>query len=200
MGLRRFARRAPVEVERTARGHNRRMRDTSQLRQKVIMIMEILAVWARRREVNLDDATMSMGELEVCAPESGKKTPRSKAVLFLKLVLRQALDDGAIAVNLFHDLEDDCLRGLEYFVEQREGQECAWREFYPAPGNLAEQVLDEVRWRSGSRAPSREGTLHYRYLNSRRRAAVLAPSGREVQLYFGDDRPPMRTKNAMKDV
>ena len=155
-----------------------------------------LADYARsRRKLDLDDSVMSMEKLEVFAPESGRKTPQSMAVLFLQLVLRQALTDRAVAVNLFHDAEDDCLRGLEYFAEQDEGAEIAWREFCPAPGCFAEQVLNELRWRIGMDQPSGHGILHYRYHGSGCQASAFGPSSREIRLYFTDDRPPMQTKD-----
>jgi len=145
-----------------------------------------------RRRIDLDDAAIAMERLEVLAPESGRKTPRKMGVLFLQLVLRQTLTDGGVALNLFHDGEDDCLRGLEYFVEG-EGKS-TWREFYPAPGCFAEQVLRELRWRSGVHHAPGEGMLHYRRQGKALTALAIVPDSSEVRVYFTEDRPTMRNK------
>ena len=131
--------------------------------------------------------------LEVYAPDSGLKTPRKMAVLFLQRLLGQALIDRAVAVNIVHDTEDDCLRALEYSTEEHSAA-FPWREFLPAPGPLSDLVLKEVRRRIGVRRAPGEGTLHYKYGTLKRTAAVAAPNQFEVRIYFTADRPPMRTK------
>jgi hypothetical protein len=112
-----------------------------------------------RRRLDLDDARMSAGDLEVLVPESGRRTPRRMAVLLLQRVLRQTLDDECVATNLFYDSEDDCLRGLEYSGADGTS-EAGSREFLRAPGCSAKQVLEELRWRSGVGDAPGEGTLH----------------------------------------
>ena len=146
------------------------------------------------RVLDLDDDTISKEKLTIDSRDVVGEIPREMAVVFLQLALRQVLTDNGVAVNLFYDMEDDCLRAVEYFRSEKEDVEFTWRELYPAPGCFAEQVLNEVRWRVAVDAPSGEGTLHYDYAGSRRQAIAMAPKPTEIRLYFTDDRPSMRSK------
>ena len=150
----------------------------------------------RKRVLDLDDRRISLEKLDVYAPDFGRKTPRTMAVLFLQLVLRQALTDRAVAVNLFHDAEDDCLRGLEYFPEKDTGAETSYqyREFHPAPACFSEQVLGELRRRIGVDCAPGEGTLHYRYEGKVMPALAVVSDSSEVRVYFTGHRPTMRKK------
>ena len=158
------------------------------------MLKEIRQRWeAWMRRLDLDDTKMSANDLEVFAPESGRRTPRRMAVLFVQCVLGQVLADDCVAVNIFYDEEDDCVRSLEYFG-WRKLQEPADRELLPAPGCFAEQVLQELRWRVGVDCPGGSGTLHFKYEGIRRTAFCEVPDLSEVCVYFTDDRPTMRNK------
>jgi len=115
------------------------------------------------------------------------------AVLFLQLVLRQTLHDECVAANLFYDSEDDCLRGLEYSGTDSTS-ETGIREFLPAPGCFAKQVLKEFRWRVSVHHAPGEGTLHYKHQGKALTALAIVPNLSEVRVYFTEDRPTMREK------
>ena len=141
--------------------------------------------------IDLDDPDIAMERLEVNAPPLA--TPHEMTLLFLQLILLQTIEDRAVAVNLFHDVEDGCLRIVEY-RRQKGGPGFDWYELLPAPGYFAAQVLAELCRRIGNGRDVTKGTLYVRHLSRYIGLAADIPDGREVRLYFGDDRPPMRTK------
>lgn len=147
----------------------------------------------RYHRLDLDDPNVSLEELEVFAADSGLKTPRHMSTLFLQLVLRRALADRAMSMNVFHDTEDDCLRTLQYVRDETTG-ELTWIEFHPAPGELAQPVLRELRKRIGVRRVPGQGSLRYRYRGCWKLATAAVPSKQEFQIHFTAARPPMRTK------
>jgi hypothetical protein len=147
----------------------------------------------RPRELDLDDPKIALEKLEVFSAESGLKTPGHMARLFLQLVLRQALGDGALSVNIFYDEQDHCLRGLQYVRDKQTGK-VTWHEFAPAPGDFAGQVLAELRRRVGVRRIGEQGTLAYRHEGSHKVATGVIAHENEVRIHFTAERPAMRTK------
>lgn len=144
--------------------------------------------------IDLDDSSISSERLELPSPEYGKEAPREMVILFIQLLLRQAITDKAVAFNLFYDAEDDCLRGVQYVAERGGSDKIAPHEFYPAPGYFAEQVLDELRCRVGIDRLPGDGILKYYHHGVGHHAYVLAPNDAEIRLYLTKERPLMRTK------
>ena len=147
-----------------------------------------------RRRIDLDHIRGGMNDLVVWAPESRRKTPRRAVVLFLQLLLRQAVEDDAVAVNVFYDEEDKCLRALEYVKHENETERWDWREFAPAPGYFAAQVLKELQWRTGFSRAKSHGGLCYEYAGRCNVADTRWASAGEARIYFTVERPPMRSK------
>lgn len=147
----------------------------------------------RRRLLDLDDRSQCSAEIEIDAAKSGNRTSRRMAVRFLHGILRQALVDGALAINLFYDAEDDCLRALQCRRDPASGA-VSWFEFLPAPGYFAADVLRELRRRLGMRVGEQEGVLQYTFEGQSRTAVGSNFHDHEVRVYFTSDRPVMRTK------
>lgn len=146
-----------------------------------------------RKRINLDVVPNVCGTLVIHESRMGRETPRKTIVLLIRAVLRQILDDGAVAVNLFYDSQDDCLRMLEYSKNAVTPETWEWRELLPVPGYIARQVLDEFEWRTRCRELSTFRLL-YSIDRSSRWAYVEWPEPNEVRIFFTDERPPMRTK------
>jgi hypothetical protein len=144
------------------------------------------------RYIDLDDPDIAMEKLEVNTPPT--PTPHEMTILFLQLVLLQVIEDKAVALNLFHDAEDDCLRAVEYCRrENSPGFDSL--ELAPAPRCFANQVLSELRRRIGGSPTSlTDGTLRLRHHAREITLAAVVPDSSEVRVYFTDDRPPIRTK------
>jgi len=138
-----------------------------------------------------------MDKLEVNAPPV--PTPPEMTLLFLQLILLQVISDRAVAMNVFHDAEDDCIRLVQY--RRREGSDgFDYFELYPAPGCFAAQVLADLRRRVGCPKPPGEGVLHVRHRSREIALTAILPDNAEVRLYFGDDRPEMRIKGKRPDA
>jgi hypothetical protein len=75
----------------------------------------------RRRRLDLDDRRVLTEELEVLAPDSGRRTPRKMAVLFLQRVLCQTLHDQCDALNLFYGGEVETGTQLVFSSRPRNG-------------------------------------------------------------------------------
>ncbi len=149
---------------------------------------------AGRKSIDLDDPGIVQGKLEVCDPKHGPGTPRSMILLFLQLVLRQVLKDGAIAVNLFYDDEDRCLRVIEYFSDAGPDGEPRSRELAPAPGYIAQQVFAMLRSRLEFRGESNVGVLRYKYDGLALTSVGHVASDADVRVFLSEDRPRMRIK------
>ena len=141
--------------------------------------------------IDLDDPEIAMDKLEIDAPPF--PVSPEMTTLFLQLVLLQAIKDHAVAMNVFHDAEDDCLRTVGY--RRRAGSSgFDYYELLPAPACLAAEVLAELRRRIGCTEGTGDGTLRLRHQSRVLTLRAIVPDSSEVRLYFTDDRPPMRTK------
>jgi len=148
-------------------------------------------VISSNRILDLDDPNIVQDKLEVLINDSDQER-QQKATQFLQLLLMQALSDKAIAINIFYDQDDDCLRALEYFAENSIQENI--REFYPAPGYFAKNVLDKLNWLIGVEHIPSKGNLFYKYKSMERSYQTFTPDEVEIRIYFTDDRPTMKTK------
>jgi hypothetical protein len=140
--------------------------------------------------IDLDDPSLNLAALEIWAPDSGKTTSHKMAELFLKLVLKQALADSAIALNMFYDNEDNCLRIVEYFLPGN----VSFREMAPAPGYFAEQALRELRKFINVKSTPSNGCLTMQYNGVVMNAYAEAPNNSEVRVFWTAERPNMLTR------
>ena len=140
------------------------------------------------------DAVSPDPELDVFDPSSGRKTPGGNIRKLIALILRQTIEDQAVAVQFFYDFEDKCLRLVRYLrLETDLSSFEAW-EMAPAPGYCARQVFEELRRQSGRESPEAPVLLTYWYLGTTRRAELEWAGDTEARVYFSSDRPPMRSK------
>jgi hypothetical protein len=156
----------------------------------------LLRLFGRWQGIDVDAASRRSTEVGISDPISGRQTPRRDIRRVIGLVLALAVEDEAVAVQFFHDIEDDCLRLVEYMRSETEEGSYESRELAPAPGYFAEPALQELGRLCGGRNP--EGAV---WLDLWSRGAVHTVElewfrEREVRVYFGHDRPPLRSKGA----
>jgi hypothetical protein len=135
-----------------------------------------------------------MAEVDVYSPESGIRNDRKTARLFLRKVLRQAMEHQAVALRLLYDEKQDCLRAFEYAKVVPEA-EAAWIEFLPAPGCFAKDVLTELERVAGVGRRGRAGVLAYVYGNLQRSGVIEWPGMLEARIYLSKERPPVEGRS-----
>lgn len=113
---------------------------------------------------------------------------------FINTFLYLALREEGVAINFFHDHEDELLRTVIYLSEDTDRHTPNWLHVLPAPGYMAEQTLSFLRDRVGIKPSGLEGILRYCYQRQKCSAVCTAPNQHEVRIYFTKDRPRMRTK------
>ena len=132
----------------------------------------------------------TMSDLETF--EHRRKNRRSGELL-IGLMIRQSLKDGAIAMSLFSDSIDHCLRSLQYVPIGRPG-EFASRELFPAPPALIEPAFNFVRSLARIQEYPGRGVLMYKLNRKVADAEVEMPSKSEVRIYFGTSRPEIKNR------
>lgn len=152
--------------------------------------------WNRFFSQQLDLDNFRLGDHEIGRTHESTCPPRSAEIIarFVNAALYHVLSEGRIAMNVFHDQEDRCLRMLMYASVIESADSGMGEELIPAVGSIAGQVLDYLRRAAGIGPKHPEGVLHYRYRNADHQAACVAPNPHEVRVYFTGERPPMRTK------
>jgi hypothetical protein len=114
--------------------------------------------------------------------------------LFLTLVSRQALSDGGVALSMFHDADDDCLRIFEYVRQNTEPRFQSF-EMLPSPGYFAKDVFRELRRMTGLRRFPGAASLRFKRNGGKHAATCEAFSETDFRIYFTADRPPIRLKH-----
>lgn len=143
--------------------------------------------------LDLDDRRYSKGELSVPARGFGAQGElQHSAKCYLHRVLLQALNDGALGMNLIADGPCNCLRVVVY-RRSSSPQLPQHTELAPAPGVLAEPVFMEIN-ELISETPNEENSLRIRFKKQVLETAVIRFSETEYQLFFGDTRFAMRHK------
>ena len=127
----------------------------------------------------------------------GTDKPRRKATdHIIKLVLQQALADGASAIHFCFDEDDNCLRMLEYLPNVIGSSPEGWREFVPTPACFGQHLLRRLRRCAGVHADRSEGVLYYKHAGQRLTATCVSPDRRDARIYFAAERPTLLNKKA----
>lgn len=161
---------------------------------KMVRTLLALGLGRWRSGFDLDDEDRLRREIEIYTPGSGRATPQSMASLLLLRLFRQTMEDAAVAMNIFYDTADDCIRVLEYIPSRDRPGEYTYRELCPAPGCFARQVFQELSRRARPKPGNREHIIHYRCRGRWREAIVDVNAPQDVRIYYSDARPIMRMK------
>ena len=149
------------------------------------------------RVIDLDRDVLPRADLECVRGDDvifdvDSPASRRQIRLFTNVLLNQVLKDRAVALNVFHDREDDCLRILMYL--QRGNAEIEPFELVPAVGYMAQPVLHYLARSARMRRTDLAGRLDFVYGGTRASAHCETNGPDELRVYFGAARPNMRTK------
>lgn len=122
------------------------------------------------------------------------KTPkaRSNYAIVFRMILRQVFADDAVALNLFKDPDDGCLRIVEYVRGSPDGANFVYRELAPMPGVYAMDFLEFVRSLARKNAANNE--IPIRRNGSDRSSKLIEHNPYELRLMLGPERPVFRSK------
>jgi hypothetical protein len=134
-----------------------------------------------QRPLDLDADMPRQGEMADISAIEGRPVPRQTVWRLMKLILSQALVDGARVVRLCCDSQADSFR--MYYCLSGEGGD-SWYEMVAPPNDAARRMIALMRGRCGLRHGRERGLLCYRRGDKVHRANCVSADSRNLEVHF----------------
>jgi hypothetical protein len=146
-----------------------------------------------RRPLNLDSAAPCSGVGVQIDTIEGRPIPRATTWRLIKLILVQAVKDGACAVRLSHDGQEGSSLGYCFC---REGK-YDWYEMVAPPADMVARMIDLVRRRCGISTRGHEGQLPLVYQSRPQTARCDSREPTSLLIRFDRTQPAAETDSGL---